>query len=108
MSQGKKSGRPKQSNSRSVKAPAPKRESQRPNYSNGWRADSLSFMVIAYVVLPTITIGSMVLYYFFASSGLRFSVIVVGAWVVLRGFPTIVTRWFGKPIPTDKRYTHGT
>lgn len=80
------------------------------SHAHGQPEDDLScqltFMVIAYLAFPTIIIGSMVLYYFAASSGFLFSVIVIGAWVALRSFPTVITRWFGKPIPTDKPYRH--
>jgi hypothetical protein len=68
--------------------------------------NSLFFMGFLYLLVPTMISGAMVAYYFYAVSGFFSFAIIVGLWVVLRGFPTTVKRWFERPISTDLPYIH--
>jgi hypothetical protein len=104
----KKSRRPsssitERSPAKSVKAA----QGPRVNEGGDLPTTSLLFMVFLYLLVPTVISGAMVVYYFYASSnGAFFFAIIVGLWVALRGFPTVIKRWFEKPIPTDLPYMH--
>lgn len=75
---------------------------------NAWvlSANSMPFMLFTYLILSTVIIGCMVAYYFWSTSGYLDTVWLIGIWLVVRGFPTVIKRWFGKPIPTDRPYMH--
>lgn len=68
-------------------------------------ADYTPFLLFIYVILPTIAIGGLILYYFYLTN--EFIVFAfVAAWVIIRGLPTVTKRWLGKPIPTSKPAAH--
>lgn len=66
----------------------------------------MPFLVLIYVLLPTVAMTGLVVEYFYAS--FRFSVfaLIIGVWAIARGFPIATKRWLGKPIPTKKRAAH--